>query len=177
VSFFLVATSNIIFPGSGLVILPLIVCALEISSSSLSIASEVTTTINYESLLPKEELVLQLRLEQGSTVSDTFAKVHNILIVIMDLAGIYFLPPYIAAVCLPTVYCLERFYFSYVGRLPDFHKIWGRFTVEFSINFNSTENSKNTTTSLTVQNLKDEGSSSSDWSDCSSESSVINILP
>ena len=102
------------FPGSSIVILPLVVLVLDSSSSS------DVNAINYEALLTKEELRLQVQLETGNNVSDTFAKLHNILIVTIDLFGIYFLPAYASMLLLPTAYMLEYLYFSYMGETSFF---------------------------------------------------------
>jgi hypothetical protein len=104
--FFCIAVSSeLIFLGSSIVILPLVVLVLDSSPSS------DVNAINYETLLTKEELRLQVQLETGNNVSDTFAKLHNVLIVTIDLFGIYFLPAYASMFLLPTAYMLEYCFF------------------------------------------------------------------
>jgi hypothetical protein len=104
--FFRIAVSSeLIFPGSSIVILPLVVLVLDSSPSS------DVNAINYEALLTKEELRLQVQLETGNNVSDTFAKLHNVLIVTINLFGIYFLPAYASMLLLPTAYMLEYCFF------------------------------------------------------------------
>ena len=102
------------FPGSSIVILPLVVLVLDSSSSS------DVNAINYEALLTKEELRLQVQLETGNNVSDTFAKLHNILIVTIDLLGVYFFPAYTSMLFLPFTYFVEYLYFSYMGETSFF---------------------------------------------------------
>jgi hypothetical protein len=93
------------FPRLSIVILPLVVLVLDSSSSS------DVNTMNYEALLTKEELRLQVQLETGNNVSDTFAKLHNVLIVTIDLFGVYCLPACTSMLLLPTAYMLEYCFF------------------------------------------------------------------
>ena len=139
-AFFCIAVSSeLIFPGSSIVILPLVVLVLDSSPSS------DVNAINYETLLTKEELRLQVQLETGNNVSDTFAKLHNVLIITIDLFGIYFLPAYASMFLLPTAYMLEYCFFWYFNNLPNFYKLWGLFTVDFSFAFSGAESAKNVT--------------------------------
>ena len=103
--FFIAVSSELLFPGSSIVILPLVVLVLD--GSPLSDVN----AINYEALLTKEELNLQVQLETGNNVSDIFAKLHNVLIITIDLLGIYFLPAYASMLLLPTAFMLEYCFF------------------------------------------------------------------
>jgi hypothetical protein len=44
---------------------------------------------------------------------------------------------------LPTAYMLEYCFFWYFNNLPNFYKLWGLFTVDFSFAFSGAESAKN----------------------------------
>jgi len=104
-----VVSLELIALGSSLITLPIAVLILDNFPSS-SFINDVNS-INYEFLLNPEELKLQAEREFGSEVSNFTAKFHNILIVTIDLFGIYFLPASLAMLILPVTYCVEYIVF------------------------------------------------------------------
>ena len=109
-SFFLVASTSTLLPGSSVVILPLVVLVLESSSSTSVVLNEINVE-NYHGLLDSAELQLQAEREIENNVSDFAAKFHNIVIVTIDLFGIYFLLASLVMPILPVTYCVEYFAF------------------------------------------------------------------
>ena len=90
--FFIVISSELFMPGSSLITIPLVIVILDNSPSTVLIND--VNSISYDSLLSPEQVKLQAERELGNDISDFTAKVHNILIVSLDLLGIYFLPAY-----------------------------------------------------------------------------------
>jgi hypothetical protein len=99
-----------LLPGSSVVILPLVVLVLESSSSTSVVLNEINVE-NYHGLLDSAELQLQAEREIENNVSDFAAKFHNIVIVTIDLFGIYFLLASLVMPILPVTYCVEYFAF------------------------------------------------------------------
>ena len=97
-------------PRSSVVILPLVVLVLESSSSTSVVLNEINVE-NYHGLLDSAELQLQAEREIENNVSDFAAKFHNIVIVTIDLFGIYFLLASLVMPILPVTYCVEYFAF------------------------------------------------------------------
>ena len=97
-------------PRSSVVILPLVVLVLESSSSTSVVLNEINVE-NYHGLLDSAELQLQAEREIENNVSDFAAKFHNIVIVTIDLFGIYFLLASLVMLILPVTYCVEYFAF------------------------------------------------------------------
>jgi hypothetical protein len=99
-----------LLPRSSVVILPLVVLVLESSSSTSVVLNEINVE-NYHGLLDSAELQLQAEREIENNVSDFAAKFHNIVIVTIDLFGIYFLLASLVMLILPVTYCVEYFAF------------------------------------------------------------------
>jgi hypothetical protein len=99
-----------LLPRSSVVILPLVVLVLESSSSTSVVLNEINVE-NYHGLLDSAELQLQAEREIENNVSDFAAKFHNIVIVTIDLFGIYFLLASLVMPILPVTYCVEYFAF------------------------------------------------------------------